>query len=390
MNVFMPCEKMPPQINCACGAVHKSRIAVKGELSAVLPRGVKIFVLGEAGSRLRRDYRCDSYIPLAPIASELDKIRLDEDVRAVVQCGPYGASAAYIAARNRLPAYNISSYCSGGTVIKNGLPILYPSFRRVITSDVGAEGVAELFAYVASSLLSLFDWEICALLEGAPFCPDVFKSAFKSAETLVCEAAVKNKRSDGFFRSALEAASKAEAFAGYCPSAGRSGAVSVAAAFKALCVREERETLSDSENTLLFALKIAKLYEVFLSDDAPFVFPPDYYGAAAAVKEYFGADETAYYDRIPPFMSQEEEKLRDHRLRSYRRLLLGQITSIRRKLEFCVSALCRIYPDDGFYVRGYLPDADARLCAWLGADVLPLPSLLSYIRRKGALDFLAA
>ncbi|KAI4453990.1 ribose-phosphate diphosphokinase family member [Holotrichia oblita] len=224
-----------------------------------------------------------------------------------------------------------------------------------IINDSENINVPSGFAFVLSSYLALFDWDISALLFGGNMCSAVFKEAQKTVNRLMEAAGLFGKRSTQLKKAVLEAQlSMAALIETAGPQLLLSGASQAAAALTALYRHEERPLIDFFDITFLFSPAVAKIYAAFLDQRIPFSFPPDNNFRAGRLAEYLGMDEAAAYKLMPAYIGIKNIEITDYRLGVYRDELLRHIYGVIRVLDAAYPVYFKLCSDDGFSLKAEL------------------------------------
>jgi hypothetical protein len=157
-----------------------------------------------------------------------------------------------------------------------------------------------------------------------------------------------------------------------------SGLTQTQAAYRLLKMKEN-ETF-DADSSVLLALSLVKVYNIFVDILPRFAFAPDYGARIFALKEFFGLKKT------PETTASEYEINKRYYLIKRSR---DELTSLWRKAEEVITVLTDRYADvlpSLGYGMGAGEKENAKFCVFMAPDVLYADTLLTFIRDSGAAD----
>lgn len=394
------------KISCECSQQHNLQpIKVISEelpefkLINIMPMGIRVLFLSNNYSLKRKFSRFYRLVELSDINSieGLDilspnfnkEIHLPEDIRLVISQGEYIAFGKYLA--DKLGAKHI--ICGSGNL--SSFEYIFDGVYKLkklggIDAIIKTEqdiNLPSTFAFIFSTYLALFDWDISALLFGENICSFAFLQAQKTIKSLLSSLTQLPKRSLAIKNALLDASINISQI---IESMGKnllfSGASQAAAALSLLFKKEERQLLDFFDLCFLFSPTLAKIYAAFLESDNLFSFPANNSLHASKMHEYLGIGESLAYSLLSYDLDKTDIRLVEYRLKMYKKELLCHIYDVISVLEKAYPIYLRLYEDDGFFLKDYLSILDTSLSIGLGGSVLKGNTLLSYIRYKGLLD----
>ena len=145
-------------------------------------------------------------------------------------------------------------------------------------------------------------------------------------------------------------------------------------------LKKKENEIFDADSSVLLALTLAKVYNIFIDILPRVPFAPDLGARAFALKEFFGIK------RAPKAAASEYEIGRRYYLLKRSR---GELLALWNKAEEVIAALTERYLDSlpslG-YGSGEGEKENAKFCAFMAPDVLYADTLLTFIRDSGAAD----
>lgn len=392
---------------CDCGSIHNlnplkilSPNFNDHELLKIMPIGIKVLFLSNNDNLKRKIMRYYRLVDVSDIGAQnlnlvdrdfdkqIEKIALQEDTRLIISEGEFIPFGKYLA--DKLSLKHIIS----GSGNLNSNDYIFDKVYKLkklgsvdcIIKSEDNINLPSTFAFIFSTYLALFDWDISALLFGEQICSFIFLEVKKIVKTLLDSIKQLPKQSNRLKHLLIEANTNlAQIIESTESRLLFSGATQAAAALCLLFKYEERPLINFFDISFLFTPIIAKTYAAFLEMDQLFCFPPNNIKHINKMHEYLGISEALAFSLLKN-KQKIDYKLIEYRLKIYKKELLSHIYDVIGVFDQAYPIYLRLYEDDGFFLKDFMSSLDISLSIGLGASVLKGNTLLSYMRDKGLLD----
>lgn len=356
----------------------------------------------------RSGYRVHTYnfkIAYSGNLTELAEYVVPEDIRLILGVG--GGNVLDMA-KYKAKALNIgcalvatSPSCIGALVPSSMLfdgvleqvyKVDSPKFLMCDTQDFtscSSTMLANAFGYVASKLVSLFDYKFASIANNENFCDVLFEQGVACIDQLIDSLSPVPKLKQESAIKIADASLRYSLLAQMNKSSRlTNGSESqVAHALKLLYKYEEQDIRMTGENEFLLARILIKLYKNYLQfEDKFFLPPPDNNKRIDSIKMFFGIDNLTAIKRLKPIVSGIDVKVINYRMSEYREELYKLAEEFDQKLNKAWKIFKRLYDDDGYSIINYLQQSDVSLCMALAPDLKEKYTTLTYLKNQGVLD----
>jgi len=376
------------------------------DIAELLPAGSAVAVVAagaENASEYMRKMRRAGIKPRLLVAcGEQRRIpcpNIDDDVRLIAAYGGESEAdcAKLLGKERKLPVYFVAATPAAITALTPQCRVWCGTALRLSEGAVPvgaaideracelAKDLPDAFGGICAATAGVFDSEAYLRAVGKSVSPEVREEAFNLAYRAL-DCAKKGRNASGL---CVELARISLRLASLAQSAGlafvRGAADDCARTAQMLFAREERAQCGRGELAFLFGCALGKTYLEFVSGESGFTPPPDNNYRAEKLCEYLGFDElTAARAAISRMKNAE---LAAYRVREYREELGLLACDCVKVFDEAKRLFRRMYPDDGYSLKGKIEPSDLKLCMALAPDTFAVTgSALTLMREFGLLE----
>ncbi|MCL2234799.1 MAG: hypothetical protein FWC11_04170 [Firmicutes bacterium] len=241
------------------------------------------------------------------------------------------------------------------------------------------------FSLISAKLVSLFDYQASASLNGEKFCFEIFDQAL----SIIDESIEQTLGATNQFELERILKENLVRYGALCQLKGNTrlalGAETLAAKIFSSLTYYNGDNIG--ENEFLFARILMRLYLNYLENKTEFFTPPPSNNKRVQlISKYFKIPEQIALKNIRPVPNAHKESLSSYKLKIHRDELFALATEFDSKLTLAYSALKKLYLDEGYSFTNYLGKNEATISVALAPDFMQKFTLLSFMKDRGLLE----